>query len=130
MAINRTHNRKNNINLLTQFYSGKVGKAFVLKVRNDDSLITKFPDRSGVVLSVSQQKLNSIFSEAVAYAKALIRDPERCEELRQQLKSNKKTAHRSPYHAAIQQFMKDNAPAARLQSARQILDHVTCRLFH
>ena len=31
-------------------------------------------------------------------------------------------AHRAPYHAAIQQYMKDNAPAARKETIQQTLE--------
>ena len=122
MAINRGRNRKNSINVLTQFYSGKFGTDFVMKVRNGDSLLTKYPDRSGVELSGLQQEQNRLFSDAVAYAKDLISDEERREELKQKLKKNKMHAHRAPYHAAIQQYMKDNAPAARKETIQQTLE--------
>lgn len=63
----------------------------VLKVRGHDSLLTKYPDRSQVVLSVAQKKSNRLFREAVAYAKELIQDPARNEELWKNLQANKKS---------------------------------------
>jgi hypothetical protein len=76
-------------NLLTQNYKGKVGKDFVLKDYKGETIVTKYPDRSGVELSVSQKKSNGVFQGAVAHAQAIIRNPERKGGIKEKLKSNK-----------------------------------------
>jgi hypothetical protein len=115
---------KNNRNALTRYYSGKFGDQFVLKVtRSGNSMLTKYADRSGVVLSVTQKARNRLFREAVAYAKALIADPVRRKELLLRLRKNKKTRTQSAYHAAIRQYMKENSPKVKLKKIAKILQN-------
>jgi hypothetical protein len=111
-------------NHLTRNYRGKVGKDFVLKDYKEETILTKYPDRSGVELSVSQKKSNRVFQRAVAHAQAIIGDPERKAELKKKLKSHKKTAHQAPYHAAIQAFMRANSPKARKAAVEEILSGI------
>jgi Fic family protein len=108
-------------NILTQNYSGQVGKKMILKVRNGKTILAKYNDRSGVKLSLRQQKYNDVFRQAVAYAQEFISDPIRKAELKKKLKSRKKTYDQSPYHAAIQKFMLANHPIG-LAEAEKILD--------
>jgi Fic family protein len=74
-----------------------------------------------VELSVSQKKSNGVFQQAVAHAQAIIRDPERKEELKKKLKSRKKTANQAPYHAAIQEYMRAHSPKTRMAAVEEIL---------
>ncbi|ULQ52382.1 hypothetical protein [Flavihumibacter fluvii] len=113
---------KNNNNMLTRNYSGKVGKEFVFKDYKDETLLTKYPDRSNVRLSLLQRESNGTFSKAVAHAKAVLADPVRSEELKKQLKSRKKTAKQSVYHASIQQYMLENSRPVLLSEAEATVD--------
>ena len=113
----------NNNNMLTRYYSGKIAKEFVLKNFKDDTLLTKYPDRSKVRLSLQQRESNGIFSDAVAYAKAVLADPVRKAELKKELKSRKRTAQQSVYHASIQQYMLKNNRSVLLAEAGEIALH-------
>jgi len=112
---------KNNNNILTRNYSGKVAKEIVFKNFKDDTLMTKYPDRSNVRLSLLQKESNAIFKKAVAHAKAIMADPERAAALKKELKSRKKTAQQSVYHACIQQYMRKNSRSALFAEAEELV---------
>ncbi|MBZ5857980.1 Fic family protein [Flavihumibacter profundi] len=113
---------KNINNRLTQNYSGKFGNEFVFRNQNNNTFITKYPDRSNVRLSLRQRQSNNIFREAVDYAQSVIADPLLSAEMKKKLKSNKKTRYSSVYHYSIQQFMKNNSPAERARAAEELMD--------
>jgi Fic family protein len=110
-----------NNNHLTQLTSGKFGKEFVFKTRNNDTYLTKYPDRSGVVLSRRQKQSNATFAEAVAFAKEILRDRKSREALRARLKNNKKTRELTVYNAAVQLYMKEHGPAVKVSDAEALV---------
>ena len=112
---------KNNNNILTRNYSGQFAKEVVFKNFKDDTLMTKYPDRSNVRLSLLQRESNGIFKKAVAHAKAVMEDPERVAALKKELKSRKKTYHQSVYHACIQQYMLKNSRSVLLSEAEELV---------
>jgi Fic family protein len=113
---------KNNNNILTRNYSGQVAKEIVFKNYKDDTLMTKYPDRSNVRLSLLQRESNGIFKKAVAHAKAVMADPERTATIKKELKSRKKTARQSVYHACIQQYMRENSRSALFAEAEELVE--------
>lgn len=64
-------------NLLTQTYSGKVGKQFVFRTRGNKSIIAALPKGSGLDSSptTSQLEIRRKFQKAVIYAKKAIQNP-------------------------------------------------------
>ncbi|ULQ52844.1 hypothetical protein [Flavihumibacter fluvii] len=108
-------------NILINQTSGKIGKQVVMKSHKGGTIVTQYPDRSKVELSLLQRKSNGFFRQAVAYAQELISDPIRKAELEKKLKSRKKTAHQDPYHAAIQEFMLANARPTPMAEAVEMM---------
>lgn len=84
-------------NPLTSNLQGAIGKQIVFRVRNGKTFVSKYPDRSRVILSPKQMKANSRFAKAVAFAQSIISNPAK--------KAAYKTRKgQSVYHAAIQEF--------------------------
>ena len=88
-------------NVLFNGISGKYGNV-ILKNYSYGTVISKIPDRSKVVLSVKQKKANSVFKEAVAYAKSVLADPK----LQKQYKTKLKKKGSSLYHIALSDYLK------------------------
>jgi hypothetical protein len=88
-------------NDITQHLSGKFGNQIVFKTYKYGTVMSRYPDMSGVKLSAKQKKSNALFAQAVAYAKSVIADP---------VKRKKYEAKLSPgktvYNAALSDFMK------------------------
>jgi hypothetical protein len=77
---------------------GGVLKEIVFKQYKDRTVVTKFPDMSGITQTELQIKGNSKFADAIIFAKDIINDP------------IKKAAYKrreglSVYHSAIKNYM-------------------------
>jgi len=90
--------RKND--LLLKDLHGKLGN-LVIKQYDYGTVVTKYPNMSGVKRSELQKVNANRFKEAVAYAQSIIRNPEKCKAYAKKLKGKK-----SVYYAAIAEFMK------------------------
>ncbi|MBC6491295.1 hypothetical protein ACFSQD_13945 [Flavihumibacter stibioxidans] len=110
-------------NLLTENTSGAVGKVIVFKQFNNQTLATKYPDRSAVKLTISQQSCQNIFREAVAFASSVMADQQRHQEWVKKLSNKKSTRGTSVYHAVIQDYMKRNSPKAREEKVIAALEN-------
>jgi len=88
-------------NLIMHGTSGHVGKQLVFKNCKGKTIVTKFPDMSGVVPSENQLREKSRFGDAVRFAQGIIGDPAR--------KAAYKAAEgRSVYHTAITDYLGKN----------------------
>ena len=56
---------------------GGLGRELVIKQYDYGTVVTKYPDMSRVVRTPAQEAGSQLFKEAVAYAKQLVRDPQR-----------------------------------------------------
>jgi len=100
---------KNNNNILTRYYGGRIGKQVVLKVLpNGETIATKYPDRTNVILSADQVNCNNNFRDAVAYAQSVIRDPEQKAALAKKLKADKRKRNRTSYNVALQDYLRSH----------------------
>ena len=62
-------------NIILRQLSGQVGKQLVIKHYGKKAVITAYPDMSKVKPSGLQKTKRKAFAKAVAYAKAIIKDP-------------------------------------------------------
>jgi hypothetical protein len=97
MAIN-----KNNNNLLSGF-SGKIGKDFVIKQYNGNTIVSKYPDMSKVVQTKKQKNVQTKFAKAVAFAREVINTPSL--KAQWQLKT---TEGKTIYNTALKWYMENN----------------------
>ena len=86
-------------NPLVQGLSGKVG-GLVFKQHRKTTVLSIKPDRSRVKLSDKQVKANKKFKMAVAYAKGILKDPEKRKAYEAKLQPG-----RSVYHTALAEFL-------------------------
>jgi hypothetical protein len=89
---------KSKNNYVTRGLSGAVGKKFVFKQFNGDTIVGNYPDRSQVKFSKKQTRFQEIFASACAYASDVINDPVK-------RAAYKVGAGKSVYHAAIKDYM-------------------------
>lgn len=101
---------------------GAVGKDGVYKTVNGKTLLTKYPDRSAVNLTISQETCQDIFTEAVAFAQSIMSDETLKREWEKKIRDNKSTRGTTVYHAAIQQYMKQNSPKSREREVKALLE--------
>ncbi len=86
-------------NLVTEGISGKLSNV-VFKRYAYGTVVSKVPDRSKVQLSASQKNANKRFKEAVAFAKEVLKDPERSAEF-----EKVKKTEQSLYHAVLSSYL-------------------------
>jgi hypothetical protein len=79
---------------------GGLGQELVIKQYDYGTVVTKYPDMSRVVRTPAQEAGNQLFKEAVAYAKQLVRDPQRKAAFAASLRPGKQV-----YQAAIRWYM-------------------------
>lgn len=79
---------------------GQLGQQLVIKQYGKKTVVTKYPDMSGVKPSALQKKKRSRFAEAVQYAQQIIRDPALKAQYQQKVKRGQ-----SVYHYAIREFL-------------------------
>jgi hypothetical protein len=83
--------------------NGHVERIVVIKHRLGKTILTAFPDMSKIVYNEKQKAEQKKFSEAVAYARAIISDPQKKAMYQAILPKGKKV-----YHAAIAEYMQKN----------------------
>ncbi|NJM25177.1 MAG: hypothetical protein HC859_06415 [Bacteroidia bacterium] len=85
----------------TMPFSGKVGELVFRRVGNR-TIVQQAPDMSRVTKSAAQKKVNRKFIQAVAYAQAVMADPEKIKAYLPEILQGKG----SPYHIALSDYMK------------------------
>ena len=91
-------NTKNPLWTGTKGVRGGVLKQIVFKQYKHKTIVTKFPDMSGITQTELQVKENNKFADAVVFAKGIINDPEK-------KKKYKRIDGLSVYHSAIKNYM-------------------------
>ena len=91
----------NNSSLQLLGISGQIGKRLVFKRYGRKTVVTRYPDMSGVVLSPQQRACNNRFAAAVAYARSVLQDPVLKAAFAEQLPQGD-----SIYHAAIRAYLR------------------------
>lgn len=93
-------------NFLLNQLSGHLGKQIVFKQYGDKTVVSKYPDRSKVVLSPRQIQVNETMAEANYEAKAILAD----ETLRNAAQVRLNVTRNKLYTALIREYFK-NHPA-------------------
>lgn len=88
-------------NSALQGLRGRLGQELVFKHYGDKTVVTAYPDMSRVKRSERQKLENNRFKEAVAYAKAVLRDP-----VQKAAWQEKIGAGKSVYHAALRAWLR------------------------
>lgn len=87
-------------NPLLKGISGSINKEIVVKQYVHRTVITKYPDMSNVIPSARQERSNSLFADAVKYAKWILADKRRFEEYKQSMQPGERV-----YNHAIKSYM-------------------------
>lgn len=87
-------------NIILKGMSGAVGKQLVVKQYAYGTVVTRYPDMSGIKPSKQQKQGRSAFRDAVAYAKAILRNPTKKAAYAKGLKKDE-----TVYHAAIKEYL-------------------------
>lgn len=87
--------------LLLRHVRGQIGKQIVIKQYGKKTVITAYPNMSGIKPSKLQKQKRSKFSDAVAYAQSIIRDPLLKAAYAKKLKKGQRV-----YNAAIKEFLR------------------------
>ena len=82
---------------------GKIGNTLVIKQYAYGTVVTKYPDMSGVKWSQRQKGGHKKFKEAVAFAKAILKDEKKRKQYEKKLKKGQ-----SVYHKVISEYMRGN----------------------
>jgi hypothetical protein len=90
-------------NILIAGLKGSIGKQLVLKKYGSKLVVSKYPDRSKVVLSKKQKTDNKKFTNAVAFARQIINDPIEKSKWQKKIPKDK-----SVYQQAIKWYMENN----------------------
>ncbi len=85
-------------NIVTEGFSGSIGKKLVFKTINGQTFATQYPDRSQVKYNKEQLQYREIFAKASKYASEIVKDPVK-------KKAYKKKKNISVYHAALKDYM-------------------------
>lgn len=85
---------------LLQNLRGGVGKQLIFKQYGDKTVVTSYPDMSRVKPSEQQKKGRKLFAEAVAYARAINRNPEQKAAYAKKLKPGE-----SVYRFALKEYL-------------------------
>lgn len=96
---------RNRNNIITDGYSGAIGKKVVLKRINGETFACKYPDMSRVKYNKKQVGYQNLFAKAVAHARAVMNDPIKREEYAQKIHNDKRKRGTSVYHSALKEFM-------------------------
>jgi hypothetical protein len=96
---------RNKDNLFTTGTSGAVGKQIVYKEINGKSFMCKYPDMSQVKYNKKQIGYQTLFSQAVEYARSIMSDPQKKMEYARKIHDDKRKRGTGVYHAAIKDFM-------------------------
>ncbi|MEJ7693254.1 hypothetical protein [Daejeonella sp.] len=90
-------------NVLVQGLSGQISKQVVLKTYGDKTFLSSYPDMSNVTFNESQKAEQSLFARAIAYAKSIIRDPQKKAAFQATIEPGRKV-----YNAAISAYLKEH----------------------
>ena len=82
---------------------GTLEKQLVVKQYGDKTVVTKYPHMRKVKPSELQKKGRNLFAEAVAYARAVNRNPEQKAAYLQKVKKGE-----SVYHYALKEYLEKN----------------------
>jgi hypothetical protein len=88
-------------NFITAGLQGQLGKQLVFKRYGNKTVVTKYPDMSGVKPSKEQKDRRKRFAEAVAYARAINNDPVKKAAYAKRLPKGKRV-----YQFALQEYLK------------------------
>lgn len=87
-------------NILLNGMSGTIGKQLVIKQYSHATVVTGYPDMSGVKPSKLQKHNRGRFAEAVQYAKSVLQDAKKKSEYQKKIGKGK-----SVYREAIKEYM-------------------------
>ena len=80
--------------------SGQLGKQLVIKQYGDKTVISQYPDMDGVKPSLLQTHYQTVFAEAVAYAKHINDDRELKKKYLEKVRPRQ-----SVYHYAMKEYL-------------------------
>ena len=83
--------------------SGQFNQQMVLKTYGDKTFLCKYPDMSKVEFTDGQKAEQSLFAEAIAYARSIVNDPEKKTAFKATLEPGRRV-----YNAAISAYLKEN----------------------
>jgi hypothetical protein len=101
-------------NALLKGFRGAIGKQIVVKQYGDKTVITAYPDMSGVKASANQKMRRNVFAEAVAYAKGIIYDAKKKAAYQKKLKKGQRV-----YQAAVSEYMRKNIQESEFKQKRK-----------
>jgi hypothetical protein len=94
-------------NPLMKGMKGSIGKDIVFRTIKGNTFSGKYPDMSGVIPTKNQTKGRERFAEAVKFARAVLKDPQKYPEI-------KGRKDETLYHAAIKDFLNRYNPDTRI----------------
>ncbi len=83
--------------------SGQFNQQMVLKTYGNKTFLCKYPDMSNVEFSDNQKTEQSLFADAIAYARLIISDPVKKAAFKATLDPGRRV-----YNAAISAYLKEN----------------------
>ena len=83
--------------------SGQFNQQMVLKTYGNKTFLCKYPDMSNVEFTENQKAEQSVFADAIAYARSIIHDPEKKAAFKATLEPGRRV-----YNAAISAFLKEH----------------------
>ncbi len=89
-----------NGNILLHGASGHIGKQVVIKQYAYGKVLSKFPNMSNIKPSKKQEEKRSKFSDAVAFAKGILKDAAKKTAYKKKLKPGQ-----TVYHAALKEYL-------------------------
>ncbi|MGB8192519.1 MAG: hypothetical protein WCF67_11400 [Chitinophagaceae bacterium] len=84
--------------------SGAIGKQLIVKNYGSRTVLSAYPDMSGIKPSREQKQKRGAFKEAVAYAQGILKDPAKKAAYKKGLKKGE-----TVYHKAIKEYLKKQA---------------------
>ncbi len=88
-------------NIVMKGTAGQINKQVVFKTYGDKTFISSYPDRSKVQYTDNQKAEQSLFAEAILFAKSIIHDPIKKAEFKAHLEPGQRV-----YNAAISFYLK------------------------
>jgi hypothetical protein len=89
-----------NTSVILHNFRGAIGKQIVVKQYGKQTVITRYPDMSGIKPSPLQKLKRKKFAEAVKYAHSILRDRAKKAEYAKKLKRGARV-----FNAAIKEFL-------------------------
>jgi hypothetical protein len=100
---------------------GAIGKRVVLKTIGGETFACKYPDMTRVQFNENQKKCQSVFGQAVKYAKTVLMDTEKLKEYQQKQRDRKELRPKSIYHLALQDFIDKNSSKKSKRKTKELL---------